>query len=159
MINLMTEKSTLSEELGLYANRLSANEVENRALQALVWNLQEDINNLKAEFITLKRSGHYGGAGVSRKYRGRPRPKCKSEGQSHHPTWWSTPYFWGNAGGNHSRYQLKRKDRGHKSKETSTTILVGIAFGLLQGLWWLRSNNSNNNVTHNDLNSAKIAEL
>ena len=92
--NLTTANSTLTEQVALYANRLSTKEADNMALQNAMRNLQGELNNLKAEVASLKNSGHSGGAGAAKKENGRLVPKWEIKGQSHHPTWWSTTYCW-----------------------------------------------------------------
>ena len=54
-------------------------------------------------------------------------------------------------------WNTRETKKCHKSEANTTIILGGKAFGLSQGLWWLGSNTSNNNVTHNELNLAKFS--
>ena len=99
--NLTTANSTLTEQGTMYANRLSSKEADKMALQTDMKNLQRVINNLKAEVASLKKSVYSGTAGAANKDNGRMVTKWKIEGQSHHPTWWSTTYCWSHGVGGH----------------------------------------------------------
>ena len=85
--NLNIEKSTLKEQVALYANRLSTKEADKVGIQMAIKNLQGEVNNLKGEVAKLNKSGHSGGAGSTKKYNGIITPNWKREGQAHHPTW------------------------------------------------------------------------
>ena len=84
--NLTTANITLTEQVVMYANRLSTNETDNMALQTYMSNLQGELKNLKMEVVSLKKSGHSSGAGAANKDNSILVPKWKREGQSHHPT-------------------------------------------------------------------------
>ena len=73
--NLTMANSTHNEQVALYSNRLSNNEVDNMALQTAIRKLQGETNNLKAEVAILKKSGHSGGAGTANKDKSRLVPK------------------------------------------------------------------------------------
>ena len=47
--NLTTANNTLTEQVLMYANRLSTKELDNMALQMYMSNLQEGLKNLKFE--------------------------------------------------------------------------------------------------------------
>ena len=100
--NLTRENSTLTEQVALYANRISNKEADNIALQAYMRNLQGEIKNLKTKMYSLKKSRHSGGAGAANKDNGRIAPSRKREGPYHHPTWWSTTYCWSHGAGGHT---------------------------------------------------------
>ena len=70
MTNLTTEKSTLTEQVAMYANRLSTKEADNMALKTAIKNLQGEFSNLKAEVANLKNSVHSGAAGAANKDNG-----------------------------------------------------------------------------------------
>ena len=93
--NLTTANSTLILQVTMYANCLSTKEVDNMALQAAMKKLQGEVKNLKSEVSSLNNSGHSGGASAANKDNCRMTPRWKREGQSHHPTWWSTTYWGG----------------------------------------------------------------
>ena len=78
--------------MALYINRLSTKEKDNMALQTAMKNLQGKTRNVKAEFASLKNSGHSGGNSAANKDNIGMLPKWKREGQSHHPTCWITTY-------------------------------------------------------------------
>ena len=65
-------------------------------------NLQGELKNLKAKMYNLKKSGHSSAARAAYKDNGIMVPRWKKEGHSHHPTWWSTTYFWNHGAGVHS---------------------------------------------------------
>ena len=98
---MKTANSTLTEQVALYTNRLSAKESDNMALQTAVSNPQGELKNLKAQVASLKKSGHSGGAGAVNKDNGIFLPKWKREVQYHHPTWWITTYCWSHGAGGH----------------------------------------------------------
>ena len=107
--NLKTANSTLTKKVTLYSNHLSTKDEDNVALQTAMKNLQGEIKNLKAKVSTLKRSGQSGGASATKHKRLIPDPKWKREVQAHHPTWWSTPYFWSHGvGGNQYQNLIAR---------------------------------------------------
>ena len=85
--NLLTEKSTLSEQVALYANRISPKNADRTALYIVIKNLQVEVKNLKAEVAKFKWSSHSGGVGATKNKRLRPEQKWKREGRAHHPTW------------------------------------------------------------------------
>ena len=62
--NLTTPNRTLTEQVALYANRLSTKEADNIVMQISMKNLQGVINNLKAKVACVKKSVHYGGAAI-----------------------------------------------------------------------------------------------
>ena len=102
MTNLTTANSTLTKQVSLYFNRLSTKEADNMALQTATKNLQGEVKNLKAEAANLKKSGHSRSAGAANKVNIIMTPRWKKDGQDHHPTWWSTTYFWSHGAGGHS---------------------------------------------------------
>ena len=132
--NLTRENSTLTEQVALYANRISNKEADNIALQAYMRNLQGEIKNLKTKMYSLKKSRHSGGAGAANKDNGRIAPSRKREGPYHHPTWWSTMYCWSHGEGGHTGDNCKKKNPGHNFEATATTRLGGSTFGLPHGL-------------------------
>ena len=67
--NLEIVSLTLLDQVEIYANRLSTKEPDNKSLQFAVRNLQGEVNNIKVEIVTLKRSGHSGDASASNKKR------------------------------------------------------------------------------------------
>ena len=75
--NLNTENSTLTEQVALYANRLSTKATNKVALQTTIKNLQGEVKKLKAEVENLKRPGHSGAAGAANKDNERMTPKWK----------------------------------------------------------------------------------
>ena len=77
--NLTAANSTLTEQVVLYANRLSTKEADNIVMQMSMKNLQGGINNLKAKVACVKKSGHYGGAGTAYKDNIRMVPRWKKE--------------------------------------------------------------------------------
>ena len=129
--NLTTANSILTEQVALYANRLSTKEAYIMSLQTAMRNLQGKLKNLKAKMYSLKKSGHFGDAS---KDNGIMFPKWKIEGQSQHPTRWSTTYFWIHGEGGHPGSECKNKRPGHKAKAKETTRLGGSTFSLPQGL-------------------------
>ena len=90
VINPTTEHSTLTEQVALYANRLSIKETDSMALQTAMRNLQGELKNLKSEMYNLKKSSHSDGTVAANKENVRMVPNCKREGQYHHPTWCNT---------------------------------------------------------------------
>ena len=77
MTNLTTEKSTFTEQVAMYANRLSTKEADNMALKTAIKNLQGEVKNLKAEVANLKKSGHSGSGAAANKDNGRINPSWK----------------------------------------------------------------------------------
>ena len=71
-------------------------------LQTSIKNLHGEVNNLKTEVSSVKRSGHSSGAGSANKDSGRITQRWKQEGQDHYPTWWSTTYFWSHGADGHA---------------------------------------------------------
>ena len=90
--NLKIVNTTMADKVALYARLLSTKEAGNEVLQITVRNLQGEIENIKDDISTLKKSSHSRGAGAINKVRCQSDPKCKREGKTHHPTWWSTLY-------------------------------------------------------------------
>ena len=77
---------TMMEQVALYANRLSAKEADNMALQTSMNNLQGEIKNLNAEVTSLNMSGQSVGTGAANKDNGIMVPKWEIERQYHHST-------------------------------------------------------------------------
>ena len=75
--NLTTSNGTLTEQVVMYANRLSTKEAENTAFQTAVRNLNRDLKTLKAEIQNFKKLGHSVGAGAAYKNNGRTVPIWK----------------------------------------------------------------------------------
>ena len=85
--NLATSKSTLTDQVALYDNRLPTKESDNDALHKAERNLQDHFKNIKDDIITLKKESHSGGSDAIFKYKVRSDPKWKFEVQPHHNTW------------------------------------------------------------------------
>ena len=75
--NLTTANSTLTEQVALYANRLSTEEAEIMEMQTAMSNPQGEIKNLKAEVASLNKSGHSGGTSAANRDNCRMVPKWK----------------------------------------------------------------------------------
>ena len=121
--------STLTDQVSLYANRLSIKEADNNVLQTAIKNLQVEVKNLKAEVANIKKSDHSGGTGAANKDNNIMSLRWKQEGQTDQPTWWSTTYCWSHGPGVHLGEDFKNRRAVHKAEDTERTGIIGSKFG------------------------------
>ena len=131
---LTTAKITPTEQAALYTNPLSTKEADNVALQTAMKKLKMEVKTSAPKLPPSIGQATSRGASTTKHKRGRPYPKWKREGQSTHPTWWSTSYCWSHGAGGHSGAEFKRKKPDHKTRANARKGSGGTTFGLSQDL-------------------------